>query len=72
MLETGQLECLLWVNVLFEHGGNTGQGLSSALLWAMTGTQDPWMRDLTTALAHSNIDQGAGEQLSPSLVFRTH
>lgn len=52
MLETGELECLLWVNVLFEREGNTGQGLSSSLLWAMTGTQDPWMKDLTTALAH--------------------
>lgn len=43
-METGELECLLWVNVLFDHGGNTGQGLSSALLWATTGTQDPLPR----------------------------
>ena len=52
MLETGELECLLWVNILFEHGGNTGQELSSTLLWAMTSTQDPRMKDLTTALEH--------------------
>lgn len=52
MMATGELERLLWVNVLFEYGGNTGLGLSSALLWAMTGTQDFQMKDLTAALAH--------------------
>lgn len=52
MLETGELGRLLLVNVLSEHGSNTGQGLSSTLLWAMTGTQDPQLKDLTTALAH--------------------
>jgi len=52
MLETGELGCLLWVRLLFDHRDNTGWGLSSVLLWPMTGTQDAQMKDLTTALAH--------------------
>lgn len=35
-----------------EHGGITGQGLSSTLLLARTGAKGPPMKDLTTALGH--------------------
>lgn len=47
-----------------EHGGITGQGLSSTLLLAMTGTKDPPMKDLTSALGHGTQTKVLGAALA--------